>query len=107
MTQFAGRARGVALRSLVTSLAVLGVLLAAEARGTVQGTTGTMAAPRSEHTATFLGTGKVLVAGGTNAGGRLATAELFEQRTDGFLAQPRTLGKRAWGRGSPVFGVEL
>ncbi len=37
----------------------------------------------------------------------VATAELFEQRTDGFLAQPRTLGKRAWGRGSPVFGVEL
>jgi len=74
------------VRGLLASLALAGVLAAPVARGTVQATTGSMAAPRSEHTATFLGTGKVLVAGGTNAGGRLATAELFDPATGAFTA---------------------
>lgn len=66
MTQFAGRARTVAVRGIFTALAAVGVLLSTEARGTEQATAGTMAAPQSEHTATFLGMGKVPVAGGQN-----------------------------------------
>ncbi len=86
MAQIASPARFMVVRGLLASLALAGVLAAPVARGTVQATTGSMAAPRSEHTATFLGTGKVLVAGGTNAGGRLATAELFDPATGAFTA---------------------
>ena len=85
MTQFAGPARSVLIRRVVTVLSSVFLLLATEARATVQAT-GSMAAPRSEHTATFLGTGKVLVAGGANATGRLATAELFDPATGAFVA---------------------
>lgn len=93
MTQFAGRTRAEGVKSVATALAVVGAFLAAEARGTVQAT-GSMAAPRSQHTATFLGTGKVLFAGGTNAGGRLASAELFDPATGAFSpAAPMTAAR--------------
>ena len=85
MTQFGGPARSVRNRGFATALAGAFLLFATEANATVQ-PTGSMAAPRSEHTATFLGMGKVLVAGGTNATGRLATAELFDPATGAFAA---------------------
>jgi hypothetical protein len=40
--------------------------------------TGSMATPRSEHTATLLPDGKVLVTGGTSGSGALATAEVYD-----------------------------
>jgi len=41
--------------------------------------TGNMTTTRSEHTATLLGNGKVLLVGGVDANGNaLATAELFQ-----------------------------
>ncbi len=42
----------------------------------------TMAAPRSTHTATLLPDGKVLVAGGTNAGVPLGSAELYDPNSN-------------------------
>jgi hypothetical protein len=38
---------------------------------------------------------------------QVATKEILKQRANGRLAYPRALGKRAHGRGSSVFGVEL
>jgi hypothetical protein len=38
---------------------------------------------------------------------QVATAEFFEQRPDGRLVRPRSLHKRARGRGSSVLSVEL
>jgi hypothetical protein len=47
--------------------------------------TGSMAAPRTSHTATLLNTGKVLVAGGTDGSGNpIATAELYDPTTGSF-----------------------
>jgi hypothetical protein len=47
--------------------------------------TGSMAAPRIAHTSTLLNSGKVLVAGGTDANGApLATAELYDPTTQTF-----------------------
>jgi len=47
--------------------------------------TGSMSAPRINHTATLLRDGRVLVAGGTTTGGStLATAEIFNPVTDTF-----------------------
>jgi hypothetical protein len=47
--------------------------------------TGSMAAPRIAHTATLLNTGKVLVAGGTDANGQpVATAELYDPTNGTF-----------------------
>ena len=57
--------------------------------------TGSMISPRSDHTATPLPDGKVLVAGGYNAGGSiLATAEVYDPAsgtwsTTGSMASPR------------------
>ena len=49
--------------------------------------TGSMAAPRIAHTATLLNTGKVLVAGGTDANGKpIATAELYDPTNGTFSA---------------------
>jgi hypothetical protein len=45
-----------------------------------------MTVPRDFHTATMLLDGKVLVAGGTNVGGYLATAELFDPAAGTFVA---------------------
>ena len=83
MTRLGEATRFMAVRGSLAGLTLAGVLAAPEARGTVQAT-GSMAAPRSQHTATFLGTGNVLLAGGTSAGVRLATAELFAPATGVF-----------------------
>jgi len=45
---------------------------------------GSMATPRSEHTATLLNTHKVLVAGGTDGTNTLASAELYDPVGGGF-----------------------
>ncbi len=47
---------------------------------------GTLATPRSAHTATILPTGRVLVAGGGAGGTPLATAELYDPGTNSWSA---------------------
>ena len=48
--------------------------------------TGNMSTTRSNHTATLLADGTVLVAGGNSSGNRLATAEIFDPATRGVHA---------------------
>ena len=48
--------------------------------------TGSMTSARQEHTATLLNNGNVLVAGGVNLGGVLASAELYDPATGTFTA---------------------
>ena len=45
---------------------------------------GNLGTEREEHTATKLGDGKVLIAGGRNASGVLSSAELYDETTDTF-----------------------
>ncbi len=85
MAHLGRSARSVRVGGVFAVLAAIAGFVSSEARATVQ-PTGTMAGPRSEHTATFLGTGKVLVAGGTDSTGRLATAELYDPATGAFAA---------------------
>jgi len=49
-------------------------------------TTGSMTAARSEHTATLLQSGHVLIAGGSDASGPLASAELYDPTNQIFAA---------------------
>ena len=61
-------------------------------------TTGSMNSPRDGHTATLLSSGKVLVAGGTNNGVALTSAELYNPiaktwATTGSMHVARTLGR--------------
>jgi hypothetical protein len=56
--------------------------------------TGSLASPRNRHTATLLPNGKVLVSGGSNDSGPLATAELYDPAsgtwsTTASMASPR------------------
>jgi hypothetical protein len=56
-------------------------------------TTGSMATPRSSHTATLLKDGRVLVAGGTDDNGNpFATAELFDPKTGAFAPAAGVMG---------------
>ena len=83
MAHLSRSARSVRVGGVFAVLAAIAGFVSSEARATTQ-STGSMAGPRSEHTATFLGTGKVLVAGGTDSTGRLATAELYDPATGSF-----------------------
>jgi hypothetical protein len=47
-------------------------------------TTGSLASPRHDHTATVLSDGRVLIVGGTNETGRLASAEIYDPATGLF-----------------------
>jgi hypothetical protein len=55
---------------------------------------GSLVTARTGHTATLLKDGRVLIAGGTNATGTLASAEIFEPLTptSGFRALPAQMG---------------
>jgi hypothetical protein len=54
--------------------------------------------PRNQHTATLLPNGEVLVAGGSGAGGFIATAELYDSIVPGVitLAEPTALAGGAF-----------
>ena len=56
------------------------------AAGTFAVTSNTMTAMRLNATATLLGNGKVLIAGGENSSGALNTAELYDPASDTFTA---------------------
>ena len=53
-----------------------------------------MSAPRAGHTATLLPSGKVLIAGGQNDQGALATAELYYPQTNWFALCGSMTGPR-------------
>src|SRR5262245_53038367 len=48
--------------------------------------TGSLITARSDHSATSLGNGKVLVAGGSSAAGQLASAEVYDPTTGSWTA---------------------
>jgi hypothetical protein len=60
---------------------------------TFSATTGSMQSARQGHTATLLKTGKVLIAGGSDAAGELDTAELYDPATETFT--PTTMNMNA------------
>lgn len=71
-------------RRLLAASLLPAAVLAAEARGWVA-PAGVMPAPRSAHTATYVGTGRVLLAGGLGPAGRLATADEYDPASGSFL----------------------
>ena len=54
--------------------------------------TGSLNTARFGHTATLLGDGRVMVAGGYSAGGFLATVEIYDPKTGNFTLQDQLLG---------------
>ena len=68
----------------VTLALVMGASMVAPAADGAEGgsTSGQMTVPRSSQTATALGGGTVLIAGGSSNGGPLATAEIFDTATN-------------------------
>ena len=67
--------------------------------------TGHMAFPRRRHAATLLGSGKILVTGGANATGTLATAELFNPATGTFTRTGNMTTARA-GQAATLLATE-
>lgn len=72
-------------------------------------TTGSMATPRAFHTATILGSGKVLVAGGSSASvngspamGALASAETFDPSTGTFSLTGSMVSARMYHTATPL-----
>ena len=62
--------------------------------------TGSLATGRSSHTATLLPNGKVLVVGGTNFGGYLASAELYDPAANGGVGAWTPTGSLTTARAS-------
>ncbi|MFO1526453.1 MAG: kelch repeat-containing protein [Turneriella sp.] len=62
--------------------------------------TGSMSTGRYEHTATLMGDGRVLVAGGYNGSSYVASAEIFDPNANGGIGAFTTTGNLATGSGS-------
>jgi hypothetical protein len=71
------------VQDLASILPILTAAVYAQTAGTFT-TTGSMTTPRSQHTATLLASGKVLIAGGTTGAHSIATAELYDPATGAF-----------------------
>lgn len=107
---------GNTLGTLLSQAATLTVN--AGVAGTFSYTAGSLSLGRAQHTATLLGNGKVLIAGGNTPAGITNTAELYDPATDRFTPLPTTLvtprsnhtatllanGKVLLAGGSGVFG---
>src|SRR5580693_6364927 len=74
------------LRTRVSILSLLCVAAFSTPHGNsqAQSMTGSMNAPRVNHTATLLNNGQVLIVGGAQNGGFLASAELYNPSTGTF-----------------------
>ncbi len=94
-----------ALRFLsFTLLAVLALAVACAAASSFTAT-GRMEFARRRHTATRLANGRILVAGGANGTGTLATAELFNPAT-GTFTRTGNMRTARLGTGQPCLPTE-